>query len=76
MANSNEVTIDRTTKLKRTESTWVEIDRSSLKFVELIDYHPKYDEDYLQTLREKAQKFWLSQIDPDSWLRQIRGYDA
>ncbi|MGB8192276.1 MAG: hypothetical protein WCF67_10175 [Chitinophagaceae bacterium] len=54
-----------------------EIDRSSLTFLELIDYHPKYDESYLKSLRDKAKKSWLGNIDPDSWLREIRGgYDA
>ncbi len=54
-----------------------EIDKSSLKFVELIDYHPKYDDSYLKKLREKAKKSWLGKIEPDSWLKDIRGsYDA
>lgn len=54
-----------------------EIDKSSLKFLDLIDYHPKYDENYLKTLRKKAQN-WLGNIgDPDQWLRDTRGgYDA
>lgn len=49
-----------------------EIDTSSLKFIDLIDYSPKYDENYLNGLREKAQK-WLSSIDADNWINQIRG---
>ncbi len=49
-----------------------EIDKSTLKFVELVDYQPKYDEQYLKGLREKAKKNWLETIDPDSWLREIR----
>jgi hypothetical protein len=54
-----------------------EIDTSSLSFIELIDYQPKYDEQYLKALREKAKKSWLGKIDPDSWLNGIRrGYDA
>jgi hypothetical protein len=54
-----------------------EIDSSSLKFLELIDYHPKYDEEYLKTLREKAKKSWLGNINPDEWLKEIRGgYDS
>lgn len=54
-----------------------EIDNSTLKFIELIDYHPKYDEHYLKTLRDKAKKSWLGKINPDNWLREIRGgYDA
>ena len=54
-----------------------EIDTSNLKFIELIDYQPKYDEKYLNGLREKAKKSWLGNIDSTSWLNEIRGgYDA
>jgi len=54
-----------------------ELDRSSLQFVELIDYQPRYDEGYLNSLREKAQNNWLKDIDVDDWMREIRGgYDA
>lgn len=54
-----------------------EIDTSSLKFIELVDYQPKYDEQYLKTLRDKARKSWLGAINPDDWLKEIRGgYDA
>jgi hypothetical protein len=52
-----------------------EIDKSSLTFLELIDYNTIYDEAYLKDLRNKA-KNWINDIDPDSWLRDIRGYDA
>ena len=54
-----------------------EIDKSSLKFIELVDYQPKYDEIYLDSLIEKATKTWSKIRDKDSWLRNIRGsYDA
>mgnify|MGYP001559925647 CR=1 FL=1 len=54
-----------------------ELDESSLKFLELVEYHPKYDEDYLKKLRAKAKKSWLGSINPDKWLKEIRGgYDA
>ncbi|MBP7168372.1 MAG: hypothetical protein KBB64_11965 [Bacteroidia bacterium] len=54
-----------------------ELDKSSLKFVELIEYNPKYDEAYLSELRNKAKKSWLNKINPDQWLKDIRGgYDA
>jgi hypothetical protein len=54
-----------------------EIDKSTLKFIELIDYQPKYDEEYLKSLRSKAKKSWLNDIDPASWLNEIRGgYEA
>lgn len=54
-----------------------EIDTSTLKFIELVDYYPKYDDLYLNELRAKAKKSWLGDIDADLWLRNIRGgYDA
>lgn len=54
-----------------------EIDKSSLRFVELVDYSSTYDETYLNALRAKAKKSWLGKIDPDNWLRELRGgYDA
>jgi hypothetical protein len=54
-----------------------EVDTSTLKFIELVDYQPKYDEIYLKALREKARKSWLGTVDPDKWLKEIRGgYDA
>lgn len=54
-----------------------ELDRSSLKFIELVDFHSTYDEKYLQSLREKAKRSWLGNLNPDTWLREIRGgYDA
>ncbi len=54
-----------------------EIDTSSLRFIELVEYQPKYDERYLKSLRDKAKKSWLGKTDPDYWLQQLRGgYDA
>jgi hypothetical protein len=53
-----------------------EIDTSSLKFVELVDYQPKYDESYLNQLISKASSTWSNVKDKDQWLREIRGsYD-
>lgn len=52
-----------------------EIEKQSLSFIELIDYNTKYDQQYLKKLRSKAMT-WLSKIEPDEWLRDIRGYDA
>jgi hypothetical protein len=49
-----------------------EIDMSSLTFVELVDYQPKYDELYLKTLRDRAKNSWLDGINPDNWLNDIR----
>lgn len=54
-----------------------EIDTNTLKFVQLVDYQPKYDESYLKGLRDKAKKSWLGGINPEEWLKEIRGgYDA
>ena len=54
-----------------------EIDTSTLKFVELINYQPVYDEEYLKTLRGRAKKSWLGNINSTNWLDEIRGgYDA
>ena len=54
-----------------------ELDKSTLKFVELVDFHPTYDEQYLKSLREKAKKSWLGNVNPDAWLSELRGgYDA
>ncbi len=54
-----------------------EIDTSTLRFVELVDYQPKYDEQYLKTLRDRAKKSWLGNINSQNWLNEIRGgYDA
>lgn len=54
-----------------------EIDTSTLKFVALIDYQPKYDESYLKSLRDKAKRSWLGKINPEIWLNDIRGgYEA
>lgn len=50
-----------------------DIDFTNLEFLELIDYNPTFDENYLKNLREKAKSSWLTTIDPAEWLRQIRG---
>lgn len=53
-----------------------ELDGNSLKFIELIDYQPKYDEAYLDFLIDKASNSWSKISNHDEWLRQIRGsYD-
>ena len=53
-----------------------EIDKGSLVFLEMIDYSPKYDQEYLQKIRKKA-KTWLGSINSDDWLREVRGgYNA
>lgn len=53
-----------------------EIDTKSLSLLELIDYQPKFDIDYLNLLIKKAKKSWEN-IDPDEWLLNLRGgYEA
>ena len=49
-----------------------EIDTRSLKLIELIDYDPKFDSDYLNDLISKAKKSWKG-INPDEWLLNLRG---
>ena len=52
-------------------------ERSSLDFIELIDYEPKYDEKYLKILRDRAKKNWLGKTNPEIWLLQVReGYEV
>jgi hypothetical protein len=54
-----------------------EIEKGSLKFVELIDYNPKFDENYLNKLINSATTTWSKIKDKDSWLRDLRGgYEA
>jgi len=54
-----------------------EIDKHSLRFIEILNYQPKYDIEYLKSLRQKAMNNWLYAINPDKWLRELRGgYDA
>lgn len=45
-----------------------EIDLSSLKFIELVDYTPAYDEKYIKELRNKAKNNWLGSIYADTYL--------
>ncbi|MEJ0055510.1 MAG: hypothetical protein WDN75_07560 [Bacteroidota bacterium] len=50
-----------------------EIDKTNLRFIELVDYETKYDEQYLKSLRAKAKKNWLGAIDGNKWLKNFRG---
>ncbi len=53
-----------------------EIDKKTLKLLELIDFAPKYDDAYLNSLIKKAKANWKG-INPDEWLNEMRGdYDA
>lgn len=50
-----------------------EIDKSTLKFLELIDYNSNYEEDYLSKLINEASKSWSKIEDTSKWLLEIRG---
>lgn len=53
-----------------------EIDTKSLTLLALIDYQPKFDNDYLNSLIKKAKKSW-NNINTDEWLLNLRGgYEA
>jgi hypothetical protein len=52
-----------------------ELDRASFQYVEMIDSQERLDRAYLTQLRKKASS-WISAINPDSWLNDIRGTDA
>jgi len=53
-----------------------EIDTKTLKLVELINYNPTYDSDYLSLLISKAKKSWKG-LDSDDWILNMRGgYEA
>lgn len=53
-----------------------EIDTKSLLLIELVDYQPKFDNDYLDSLIKKAKDSWKN-VKPDEWLLNLRGsYEA
>lgn len=53
-----------------------EIDTKTLKLIELINYEPNYDQNYLNSLIAKAKKKWQD-VDVNDWLNDIRGgYEA
>ena len=49
-----------------------DIDKSTLVLLELMDYQPKFDEDYLQGLIRKATPKWKD-VNADEWLTNVRG---
>lgn len=49
-----------------------EIDKSSLKLEEIIDYDRTYNEEYLNELIRKAKPSWAGVGDADEWLSQMR----
>ena len=48
-----------------------DIDKGSLELLELIDYSPKFDENYLESLISRAAPKWAG-IGTDVWLANIR----
>lgn len=50
-----------------------EMDRNSLKFVELFDHDPEYSDAYLDRLIEKAAPAWEGAPPVNEWLDEIRG---
>ncbi|KIO50953.1 hypothetical protein [Flavobacterium hibernum] len=62
-------------KTKQHASTG-EIDKSSIVFLELVQYDSNYDEDYLKSCIKNATPKWQG-FDSDKWLDEMRGgYDA
>ncbi len=53
-----------------------EIEKNSLRLVDIINYNPSYKEDYIKSLIKKAKKSWTDVNDADEWLENIRGYGA
>lgn len=53
-------------------STTGELDRTSLKFIELVPYQPQFNEDYLNQKIQKSSPKWKD-IQPDLWLNELRG---
>ncbi len=49
-----------------------EFDTKSLKLIELIDYEPRFDKNYISGLITKAKKTWKD-VDTDEWLEKLRG---
>ena len=52
-----------------------EFDKNSLKFVDFVNYSPRYDAEYLDGLIAKAEKNWAG-IDAEAWLADLRGSDG
>lgn len=50
-----------------------EIDKTTLRLIEIIDYNPAYKEDYLKGLINKARNSWAGISDADDWLTNLRG---
>jgi len=59
-------------KGKQDKNTGV-IDKNTLSYLDLVNYKPVYDEEYINTLIRSAGKNWKDIQDPDQWLRELRG---
>ena len=53
-----------------------EIDKSTLRLIDIIDYNPVFKEEYIKSLISKAKDSWGDVKDADEWLQNIRGYGA
>ncbi len=51
-----------------------EFDKSSFRFIDIINYAPSNDDAYLNSLIKKASKSWAEVPDTDAWLKDLRGY--
>ena len=51
-----------------------EIDKSSLRFIDIVNYSPSNENDYLDILIKKASGSWENVPDADVWLKELRGY--
>ncbi len=49
-----------------------EIDKSTLKLIEIIDYEPSYKASYINGLIDRARNSWKGINDADEWLSQLR----
>lgn len=49
-----------------------EVDLGSLRLVRLTEYKPGFDEDYLNSLQDRAAKSWDG-VDVDKYIDDIRG---
>lgn len=50
-----------------------EMDRNSLRFLDLFDYETAYSDAYLDNMMRKAAPAWAGVADADAWVDEIRG---